>query len=460
MKFAFKIVSGTMLIILVMFSLSGILFIHNHFQQAFELQMKINAAEFDLEKYSIETMLTEQLSADSTINQERLKDQLYTLSAYMGNSRKLYVAVNEQLVWGNLPFSIDPVTIQNGDMIEYENMHYALLCSRVKMNQETITVIGAYDISTLYEVRNRNLTYFYFIEILLLLICVVLISILAHYLTKPIQSLNEATKAVTSGDLDTVIPITSHDEVGELAASFVLMIEAIKKRQQELEQALKQRDDFIANFTHELKTPMTSIMGYTKILRQAKYTAADKEKALNYIYSETKRLELLSHRLLELMELSANRIELQKIDAYELLQEALQLAEERLMIKIHCKAEHAYVLGEHELLISCIINLFENAKKASDKEIYIALSGKAVTSGYQITVSDHGIGMAQSELKRIDESFYTIDKARSKKSGGYGLGLSLCTRILKLHHSELHIESEVGKGTDASFLLEIVYEEA
>lgn len=69
MKFAFKIVSGTMLIILVMFSLSGILFIHNHFQQAFELQMKINAAEFDLEKYSIETMLTEQLSADSTINQ-------------------------------------------------------------------------------------------------------------------------------------------------------------------------------------------------------------------------------------------------------------------------------------------------------------------------------------------------------------------------------------------------------
>lgn len=229
MKFAFKIVSGTMLIILVMFSLSGILFIHNHFQQAFELQMKINAAEFDLEKYSIETMLTEQLSADSTINQERLKDQMYTLSAYMGNSRKLYVAVNEQLVWGNLPFSIDPVTIQNGDMIEYENMHYALLCSRVKMNQETITVIGAYDISTLYEVRNRNLTYFYFIEILLLLICAVLISILAHYLTKPIQSLNEATKAVTSGDLDTVIPITSHDEVGELAASFVLMIEAIKK---------------------------------------------------------------------------------------------------------------------------------------------------------------------------------------------------------------------------------------
>lgn len=104
-------------------------------------------------------------------------------------------------------------------------------------------------------------------------------------------------------------------------------------------------------------------MGYTKILRQAKYTAADKEKALNYIYSETKRLELLSHRLLELMELSANRIELQKIDAYELLQEALQLAEERLMIKIHCKAEHAYVLGEHELLISCIMNLLENAKK-------------------------------------------------------------------------------------------------
>ena len=459
MKFAFKIVSGTMMIILVMFSLSGILLIHNHFQHAFELQMKTNTAEFDLEKYSIETMITE-LSADSTIDQERLKDQLYTLSAYMGNSRKLYVAVNEQLVWGNLPFAIDSKTIQNGDMITYENMHYVLLCSRVKMNQETITVIGAYDISTLYEVRNQNLTYFYFIEILLLFICAGLISVLAHFLTKPIQSLNEATKAVAGGDLDTVIPITSHDEVGELAASFVVMIEAIKKRQQELEQALKQREDFIANFTHELKTPMTSIIGYTKILRQAKYSTEDKEKALNYIYSETKRLELLSHRLLELMELSANRIELQKIDAYELLQAVLQLAEERLMIEVHGTIEHAYVLGERELLISCIMNLLENAKKASDKEINISLSGKKTADGYLITVSDHGIGMAQSELARIDESFYTVDKARSKKSGGYGLGLSLCTRILKLHHSELHIESEVGKGTDASFLLEIVYEEA
>lgn len=457
MKFAFKIVSGTMLIILVMFSLSGILFIHNHFQQAFELQMKTNTAEFDLEKYSIETMITE-LGADSAIDQERLKDQLYTLSAYMGNSRKLYVAVNEQLVWGNLPFAIDSKTIQNGDMITYENMHYVLLCSRVKMNQETITVIGAYDISTLYEVRNQNLTYFYFIEILLLFICAGLISVLAHFLTKPIQSLNEATKAVAGGDLDTVIPITSHDEVGELAASFVVMIEAIKKRQQELEQALKQREDFIANFTHELKTPMTSIIGYTKILRQAKYSTEDKEKALNYIYSETKRLELLSHRLLELMELSANRIELQKIDAYELLQAALQLAEERLMIEVHANVEHAYVLGERELLISCIMNLLENAKKASDNEINISLSGKKTADGYLITISDHGIGMAQSELARIDESFYTVDKARSKKSGGYGLGLSLCTRILKLHDSELHIESEVGKGTDASFLLEIVYE--
>lgn len=457
MKFAFKIVSGTMMIILVMFSLSGILLIHNHFQHAFELQMKTNTAEFDLEKYSIETMITE-LSADSTIDQERLKDQLYTLSAYMGNSRKLYVAVNEQLVWGNLPFAIDSKTIQNGDMITYENMHYVLLCSRVKMNQETITVIGAYDISTLYEVRNQNLTYFYFIEILLLFICAGLISVLAHFLTKPIQSLNEATKAVAGGDLDTVIPITSHDEVGELAASFVVMIEAIKKRQQELEQALKQREDFIANFTHELKTPMTSIIGYTKILRQAKYSTEDKEKALNYIYSETKRLELLSHRLLELMELSANRIELQKIDVYELIQAALQLAEERLMIEVHANVEHAYVLGERELLISCIMNLLENAKKASDNEINITLSGKKTADGYQITISDHGIGMAQSELARIDESFYTVDKARSKKSGGYGLGLSLCTRILKLHDSELHIESEVGKGTDASFLLEIVYE--
>lgn len=453
MKFSFKIVIGTMLIIIVMFSIFGILLIHQNFINAFSLQLKTNMAEYDLERYSIETLISDYVSEEG-VDQESLENEIYRLNSYLENSRKLCITMNEEELYSNIPF--DAYEADNGEIISYMDMKYVVLSSAVTINKEAVVMIAAYDITPLFEARNQNLIYFYLIEAILLILCAVLIILFARFLTKPIQSLNEAAKLVTSGNLDATISVTSNDEIGELAASFMQMIDAVKKRAEKLSLAVKQREDFIANFTHELKTPMTSIMGYTKILRQNKYANADKEKALDYIYSETKRLELLSHKLLELMELSAQSIQLEALDTNELFLSIQQLAYDRLHIHISMENEKAVILGDKELLTACIMNLLENAEKASEQNYKIVLSGQCKQNGYQITIIDHGIGIAENELKRISESFYTVDKARSKANGGYGLGLSLCNRILQLHNSELHFESEIGKGTAVSFFLEAV----
>lgn len=461
MKFSFKIVMGTMLIVIVMFSLSGILLIHENFKNAFELQMKTNTVQHDLEKYSLESMLNESIANGQAPDEAKLKEYLYSQSGYIGNMRRLAVILDQELLWSSIPFTIDETTMKSGDIVSYDAQKYVIIATDTSINEHQLQIISSYDLSQLYEVRNRNLACFYMIEAGLFIICATLITLFARILTKPIQSLNQATKLIADGDWNVEIQNDSKDEVGELAASFAVMADAVKKRQEQLELAVKQREDFIGNFTHELKTPMTSIMGYTKILQQDHYPKADKEKALRYIYSETKRLELLSRRLLDLMGLSGQPIDLQRITVTALFTDVQKLAKERLHIEqLIVVQEAADVIGDEQLLISCIMNLLENARKACDEHSEIVLSGKIVQNKYQIAVKDQGIGMEQKEIKRITESFYTVDKARSKKSGGYGLGLSLCTSILKLHHSELCFESEINKGTTVSFLLEVADDEA
>ena len=316
MKFSFKIVIGTMLIVVIMFSLSGILLIHENFKSSFQLQVDTDIEEHNVEKYSIENNINENIMDDGSLDRIKLESYLYTLTSYLTYSRKLMIDVNDETIWNNVPFDIDKEKLKSGDYItSNESKKYFVISSQIFINEETIWITSVYDITGVFEVRNNNLRVFYIIDIILLTLCGCFTTLFARLLTKPIKQLNDVTKAMAGGELDTQIAITSDDEIGELAKSFQVMVESIKEKISELELSVKQREDFVANFTHELKTPMTSIMGYSKILKQDLYSKADKEKALDYIHSETKRLDILSHKLLDLMELSQGHIHLHEIDA-------------------------------------------------------------------------------------------------------------------------------------------------
>lgn len=460
MKFSLKVVMGTMLIVVIMFSLFGIILIHENFKNSYQLQMKINYNEHILEKYSIESNLNENVLADGTLDLEKLESYLYSLTFYLSNSRKLAVFIDNVSVWNNVPFELKIDECDDVCTKMYDSKKYSVLKSRVSINKADILIISVYDISGVFEVRNQNLLKFYVIDVFLLLLCGCFTTLFARFLTKPIRDLNRTTKLVSEGNFDVKIDVKGNDEIGELSNAFDLMVKSVKKREDELKLSLKQREDFISNFTHELKTPMTSIIGFVKALKQDKYSDEDKEKALDYIYSETKRLDILSHKLLDLIGLSENQVDMSILDTSILFQEVKSLAFNRFPdIVLNLDVQKQNVFGDKELLVVCIMNLIENAYKASEESKDIKIVGKNLSDRYQISIIDKGIGIEKKEIKRIVEDFYMVDRSRSKKKGSYGLGLGLCSKILKLHNSELSFKSKVGKGTLVRFVLEVKNEE-
>ena len=189
-----------------------------------------------------------------------------------------------------------------------------IIGSSLEINTNKITFLSEYDITDVFIERDRQIKDFCKIDISIIVISLITIGILSIFLTKPIIKLNELSKEIAKGKYDERIHINSNDEIGELSESFNIMIEAVENKIKELELLIKQREDFITNFNHELKNPMTSIIGYADILRSNKYDDEVKIRAANYIFNEGKRLEVLARKLMDLMELSNENIKFEKID--------------------------------------------------------------------------------------------------------------------------------------------------
>ena len=236
------------------------------------------------------------------------------------------------------------------------------------------------------------------------------------------------------------------------------MADEIENKIKQLNEQVKQKNDFITGFTHELKTPMTAIMGYADMLRLKKCDEELTKKALNYIYTETKRLENLSFKLMELMSVADGQIEMNDIEIDKLIEKIAK--EERNILshnKIELNVEKALVIGDGELLETVIRNLIENANKAEPKDNKIIIKGEKIAEDkYKISIMDKGKGIPKEHINRVTEDFYMVDKSRNKEQGGSGIGLSLVKKILNYHNSELEIQSQENVGTVVSFKLKEV----
>ena len=218
---------------------------------------------------------------------------------------------------------------------------------------------------------------------------------------------------------------------------------------------MRSREDFIGAFSHELKTPLTAIIGYADLLRSHKL---DEEKALlsaNYIYTEGKRLETMSFRLLDLIVTKRGEIGLQEVDVEVLFGYLKKMYAVHTAPAMDFRFDYdpGKVWTEQNLMLTVLSNLVDNACKASEPGSVIEITGRREEGGYRFAVRDYGVGIPKEECKKITEAFYMVDKSRSRKNNGAGLGLALCTQILKIHDSELFIESEPGKGSCFGFVL-------
>lgn len=222
----------------------------------------------------------------------------------------------------------------------------------------------------------------------------------------------------------------------------------------ELKKLEQIRKDFVANVSHELKTPVTSIKGFAEtLLDGAMEERSLREKFLNIIYKESERLQLLVHDLLELSKIEQPHFTLnwQKIELRGIVEEVIELLSDQANesgVHLHMSCDGDTVIdGDDERLKQIVINLVENALTYTPAGGRIDLTLTGLEKTVLLVIKDTGIGIDKRDLPRIFERFYRVDRARTRQSGGTGLGLAIVKHLIEAHGAIIDVESVVGKGT-------------
>lgn len=331
--------------------------------------------------------------------------------------------------------------------------YYIETASCIVANGREVSLFILSDISFVYELRDTQLGMYRWLLLGALALGAAGSFLLSLVLTRSLRVLSGAARRIAGGDLSVRADVRSGDEVESLARDFNSMAAKLEENIEELQDSVRRQTEFMGSFAHELKTPMTSIIGYADLLRGQSLTPQEQQEAANYIFSEGRRLESLSLKLLDLLVLKKESVELVPSSPEALVTGVVRVLRPTLQkqgIDLRCRTNPGVCLMEPDLVKSLIINLIDNSRKAMDSGGLIFIVQSMTVCGCTITVTDNGRGIPRGELERITEAFYRVDKSRSRAQGGAGLGLALCSEIVRLHSGHLTFRSVEGRGTSVT----------
>lgn len=355
-------------------------------------------------------------------------------------------------IWNHTVFDIDKLQSFeykeyeegiNYSYVNYENKKYIVFTREV-------SDLGIYifeDITYAYDNIRNIIIVSAAITVFVITTAIFILYKILYREFKPLSELSDMTKRIADNKYGQRVVIHNNDEIGQIAQNFNKMADAVEHRTKNLEESEKRKTLFMGNLTHELKTPMTSISGYAQTLLSVKLNEDDRTEALDYIYKECTRLERLSQKMMKLLELSQEgELEFKQVSSKDLFEAAAKSCSQILKdknITLEYDEHGEKFMADFDLMTDVIINLIDNSVKASDD------GGKIILRSYGkcIEVQDFGKGIPIEEQEKIMEPFYMVDKSRSRKSGGAGLGLALTGLIIKKHNAVLKIDSRVGIGT-------------
>ena len=317
-------------------------------------------------------------------------------------------------------------------------MFYFALC----MNDGTVLRV-AKDMDSVWKTAFRILPYMLGIGVAMGVAAWILSGYQVRKMIRPINEL----------DLENPLENEIYSELSPL-------LERIDTQNKEKEKMEQMRREFSANVSHELKTPLTSISGYAEIMMNGMVKPEDVPVFSERIYNEASRMITLVGDIIKLSKLDEGSIELEKedVDFYALTREIvsrLSMQAEKHHIQVELVGEHVIYRGIRQILEEMIYNLCENAIKYNKENGKVSIWIGSTLQGIKVIVQDTGIGIPKEHQGRIFERFYRVDKSHSRETGGTGLGLSIVKHGALLHHAEIHVESEEGKGTK----IELVFQE-
>ena len=353
-----------------------------------------------------------------------------------------------------LPVGSDVITASR--MIEKDGVHLLIYAQNVTVLQTQVTVYRSASIEETYR-HIDDLTHMAQFSLLgCLLLCGILLPLIIKKTLQPLRKLARISEKIASGEYTLRSDIPTADEVGELSRSFDYMAGTVEQKISDLEETARRREMLLGALTHEMKTPMTAIIGFSGSLLSMPLTEEGRLEAAHEIHEAAKRTERLSQKMMQLISMQENPVVLKKnMDARELLEKvcaAMEPAAKGKNIAFKVEVQVDTLTGDADLLFSLLTNLTDNAIKASPENSIIRLTALRDWDKQTLSVIDQGSGISADKIPLVTEPFYRVDKARSRKLGGAGLGLSLCQMIAQAHGGWLVIQSEVGKGTTISMI--------
>ncbi len=459
MKFRVKTALCMTCLVSVLFGVGTSVLLSISFDNSLRLEKQNACNVYKMVLGSLKLISTVKESPDFT-------DVIYALDSFSAggvdawDAMRLYAQDEILYTHGQAPFKTYSQTqLVDQLVVSYledgEGRYYLQLSTSFSAGSTMVVLDAAYEITALYTMANTQNRIYHQIFLILVVAAALVSYTVSYVLSAPLGRLSRAARSITSGDFSYQPHIRSCDEVGALAADFNHMAQTLAENIAEMEAAMQRQERFMASFAHELKTPMTSIIGYADFIRSQTLSLEEASDAANYIVSEGKRLESLSLKLLDLLVLKREKPQLQPASPAALTRNLVRHLEPVYRaegIRLQCRCEEGTCLVEPDLYKSLLVNLIDNSRKAfanaQNGNIYVLV--RMLPDGCRIQVADNGSGIPPESLAHLTQAFYRVDKSRSRCAGGVGLGLTLCNEIAQVHNGKISFESRMGNGTCVS----------
>lgn len=267
-----------------------------------------------------------------------------------------------------------------------------------------------------------------------------------HRILKPLANLTKAADAMSSGKLEQMVEVEGKDEIALLAQRFNHMAMEVSKSMAVLEEESKKKQQFIDDLAHEIRTPLTTIQGYSQLLQNVVLPEEKRMKYLSYMMNESKRIHLMSNELLKLSLLKKEPMIFGWINNESMLAQVVEPLVEiakNQQITLLMETDRKRTYCNETLLQNVLMNLIKNAMNACFE------GGEIVVGVYEnrIWVRDTGTGMSEECKLNIFEPYYREDKSRSRSTFGTGLGMTICKQIVEMHQGQIYVTSQLQKGT-------------
>lgn len=322
-------------------------------------------------------------------------------------------------------------SVRRSDTMNMNTFYYAIL-----LDNGTVLRVAT-EAENIQSIFFAALPIILFITLVILVVCVIFSHLLTRQLIAPIE-----TMAKNIEDMGATPPYRE----------LVPFANMIRQQHTDILSAAKMRQDFTANVSHELKTPLTAISGYAELIQNHMVDEAQHDHFIAEIRKNTERLLSLINDIIRLSELDRNEdVEFYDVvDLYDVVSECiegLEIAAERRNITLSFEGEHFNIHGNREMMRELVDNLVQNAIRYNNEggTVWVSVVGGVSPT---LIVRDNGIGIPADEQERIFERFYRVDKSRSRETGGTGLGLAIVKHIVEIHHAKIQVNSTVGEGTE------------